>query len=362
MDSGASHNLMPNIVMEELGLEVTKSYHDLYYFNSRKVKCLGVIKDLVISLFQLPMKNVVMDIIVANVPPKFRIILSRSWIRKLGRNLHMDLSHTTIHVFRGEQRRLYREVQLTYIISDEENPTNHPIFSFDTDLGSNILQLTDTPEPPLEIIKQSIVFSEIPPPTTLVWKMFFDGASSKEGVGAGVVIVSPCQETIPLSYKLEFEATNNVAEYEALVLGLRAAKDMGIEELSVFGDAELIVHQIRSIYQAKHPRLRDYINKVWDLVDNFFLAFNISFIPREESTMVDYLAVSASHFQVPLPPKLKYDVEVKYRPSIPNNVKNWNVFEDDLETKRFLESVDEFSALNIDQDHDSESNPHADVF
>jgi ribonuclease HI len=44
-----------------------------------------------------------------------------------------------------------------------------------------------------------------------------------------------------LPYKLEFETTNNVAEYEALVLGLRAAKDMGIVEIEVFGDAELIV-------------------------------------------------------------------------------------------------------------------------
>jgi ribonuclease HI len=49
-----------------------------------------------------------------------------------------------------------------------------------------------------------------------------------------------------------------VAEYEALVLGLRVAKDMGIEEISVFGDAKLIVHQIKNIYQAKHPRLRTY--------------------------------------------------------------------------------------------------------
>ena len=78
--------------------------------------------------------------------------------------------------------------------------------------------------------------------------------------------------------------------------------------------------------------------------------------------MVDSLVVSASHFRVPLPPKIKYDVEVKYRPSIPENVKHWKVFEDDLEIKKFLESVDNFSALHIDQDHDSESNPHADVF
>ena len=140
----------------------------------------------------------------------------------------MDLSYATIPLFGGEQRRLYREAQLTYIINDEANPTNHPIFALDTDLGSSILQLTNAPEPPLEIRKQSINFCEDSPPTTSVWKMFFDGASSKEGVGVGVVFVSRAQETISLSYKLEFETTNNVIEYEALVLGLRTAKDMGI--------------------------------------------------------------------------------------------------------------------------------------
>jgi ribonuclease HI len=362
MDSGASHNLMPKSVMDELGLEVTKTYHDLYSFDSRKVKCLGVIKDMVVTLFQLPMKSILMDIVVVDVPPKFGMLLSRSWIKRLGGTLQMDLSYATIPVFGGEHRRLYREAQLAYIISDEANPTNHPVFSFDTDLGSSILQLTDAPEAPLEIRKKSINFSEEPLLTTSVWKMFFDGASSKEGVGAGVIFVSPTQETISLSYKLEFETTNNVAEYEALVLGLREAKDMGIEELSVFGDVELIVHQIKNLYQTKHPRLRSYRNEVWDLVDSFFSTFNISFIPREENTMADSLAVSASNFRIPIPPKIKYDVEVKYRPSIPDNVKYWKVFEDDLELKNFLETVDEFSALHIDQDHDSEVTPHADVF
>jgi hypothetical protein len=93
---------------------------------------------------------------------------------------------------------------------------------------------------------------------------------------------------------------------------------------------------------------------VWDLVDSFFSAFNISFIPREENTMVDYLATSTSNFRVPLPPKCRYDVEVKYRPSIPDNVKHWKVFEDDLEVKRFLETVEEFSEMHIDQDAVSE--------
>jgi hypothetical protein len=120
MDSGASHNLMPKIVMEELGLEVTRTYHDLYSFDSRRVQCLGVIKDLVVSLFHLPMKSVVMDIVVADVSPKFGMLLSRSWIKKLGGTLQMDLTYATILVFGGEQRILYREAQLAYIVSDEE--------------------------------------------------------------------------------------------------------------------------------------------------------------------------------------------------------------------------------------------------
>jgi hypothetical protein len=100
-DSGESHNLMPKTVMDGLGLEVTKNYHDLYSFDSRKVNCLGVIKDLVVSLFQLLMKSVFMDILVADVPPKFGMLLSRSWIKRLGKNLQMDLSYATIHVFGG---------------------------------------------------------------------------------------------------------------------------------------------------------------------------------------------------------------------------------------------------------------------
>jgi ribonuclease HI len=212
-----------------------------------------------------------------------------------------------------------------------------------------MLQLSDAPQKLIKIRKKHITSYEDPPPNTFVWKMFFDGASSRGSVGVGVVFISPTLEIIYLSYKLEFEATNNVAKYEALVLGLRVSKDMKIEELAVFGDVDVIVHQVRNRYQAKHPRLRDYRNGVWDLVDSFFLDFNISFVPREENTMADSLVVSASKFRVPLPPKIRYEVEVKYKPSIPDNVKHWKVFEDGLEIKIFLETVDEFSDSHIDQ-------------
>jgi hypothetical protein len=74
------------------------------------------------------MKSVVMDIVVANVPPKFGMLLSRYWIKMLRGTLQMDLTYVTISVFGGEHKRLYREAQLAYIIS-KAYPTNHPIFS-----------------------------------------------------------------------------------------------------------------------------------------------------------------------------------------------------------------------------------------
>ena len=103
---------MPKKVMDELGLEITKKYHDIYTFDSKKFKCLGVIKDLVVSITQLPMKILVMDIVVVNIPSKFWMLLSKSWSKKLGGTLQMDMSYATIPVFGGEFRRLYRETQM----------------------------------------------------------------------------------------------------------------------------------------------------------------------------------------------------------------------------------------------------------
>jgi hypothetical protein len=94
---------------------------------------------LVVTLFSLPMKSVVMDIVVADVPPKIGMLFSRSWIKRLGGTLQMDLTYATISMFGGEHRRLYREAQLAYIISDQSDPTNHPIFALDIELGASLL-------------------------------------------------------------------------------------------------------------------------------------------------------------------------------------------------------------------------------
>ena len=82
-DFGASYNLMPKSVMERLDLDITRPYKDLFSFDSSQVKFLGLIKDLCVSLVQYPAKTILMDIVVADIPPKYGMLLSRSWGAKL---------------------------------------------------------------------------------------------------------------------------------------------------------------------------------------------------------------------------------------------------------------------------------------
>ena len=99
LDSGAFHNLMPKAIMETLGLDITRTYKDIFSFDSSEVKCLGLIKDLCVTLVQHPGKSIVMDIVVANIPPKYGMLLSHSWGAKLQGSLQLDMSYATFSVF-----------------------------------------------------------------------------------------------------------------------------------------------------------------------------------------------------------------------------------------------------------------------
>ena len=90
------------------------------------------------GLTQIPAKTIVMDIVVADIPPKFGMLLSRSWAEKIKGTMQMDLTYATIPVF-GKQRRLYRETIMAYVVSIKDKPQNFPIYSCDTGLESAIL-------------------------------------------------------------------------------------------------------------------------------------------------------------------------------------------------------------------------------
>ena len=80
-----------------------------------------------------------------------------------------------------------------------------------------------------------------------LWNMHFDGSCSSEGNGVGIVLVSPTGKIHNLSYRLEFACSNNVVEFEALLLGIENALNLGCGHLSVFGNFELVVKLIHKI-------------------------------------------------------------------------------------------------------------------
>lgn len=146
--------------------------------------------------------------------------------------------------------------------------------------------------------------------------------------------------------------TNNIAEYEVLLLGLETTHKRNINNLSVYGNSELVIRQETNKCQAKHSRLHAYKNKVWDVVNNFFSAFNFIAIPREHNQLADDLAVVVTTFALHIGLKIKFEIKFFYRPSIPDNVKHWKVFEDEQEIKRFIQLIEEYSEQFIDEDKD----------
>ena len=121
-----------------------------------------------------------------------------------------------------------------------------------------------------------------------LWSMFFDGSCSKDGSGVGIFLISPAGTTYKFSFTLSSPCTNNIVEYEALLLGLRLAHKYGIKCLKVVGDSELVVSQFRNVYVSKNQRLKQYKNVFWDMIE-FFDAFGIVGKDRSNNKMVDLL-------------------------------------------------------------------------
>ena len=100
--------------------------------------------------------------------------------------------------------------------------------------------------------------------------------------------------------------------------------------------------------------MKVYRNEDWDLIENFFIAFNITFVPREYNETTDSLALAVAYFKVPKVTHLKYPIDVRYMPFVKDDIKHWKVFHDDQEIKEFLELVGEFSNDLVDQERDFE--------
>ena len=126
---------------------------------------------------------------------------------------------------------------------------------------------------------------------------------------------------------------------------------MQAKRVYIYGDSELVLRQVIGTYQAKHPRMRDYINLALDIL-KCFDEYQIFIIPRSQNVIAYTFAVAASTFRIPIYPNTKYTIEVKHKPTIPDNVKYGQVFEDDDHIENFLTLSNDYESMAIDEEEE----------
>lgn len=327
IDSGASDNVMPYIVAKALGLTLTKSNGRCYAMDAKQVILVGQIKD---------------------IPISYGLLLSRSFCKDLGKEIKLDWSQAMIPI--GNKRvKLEPEEKSKFTVQKLDNPKAQVLYQ-ELEFGNYMLYIeNDVVENELEKLE-----SKNSEKDTQIWTLEFDGSCSSSGSSTGIVLIPPDGEPEPLAFKSKFGNTNNFAEYEALLLGIIAAKERGVKVLKARGDGELNVWQVKGQYSIKNHKLKNYRNRVWGEIEGLE-TFSIESVPREMNMRVDSLVVSVSLLLPHLDFKeKKYQIEVICRLSIPDNIKDWQVFTDDKSLQMFLENVE---GLNEEDGSDYQNDP-----
>jgi ribonuclease HI len=337
VDSGESSNVMPWSVCQKINAEVEPSTLKIIQLDRTNVKVIGELKNVLIRLSSNRKVHQIVDIIFVDIPEVYGLFLSRDWSEQLHGYFATDWSHLWIpENDKPNKIRVNRERYLKFTVTDLNDP-NEPftpsadspeVQGMDTFFGIFIAEVS--PIINLEQQSEIVAYTQPTAPTqrshvpdvNQIWSLYFDRSKSKEGARAGYIIINPTGNKTMIACRLEFECTNNTAEYEALLQGLRKALDMNIQNLVVFGDSEIVVRQVRNSIHCLSPHLKSYQSEVWNLMSKFS-SFNINSIPRLNNSEADLLANVASKLLPAdgLSPDA-FSVELLFQPSIPDNITN----------------------------------------
>jgi ribonuclease HI len=137
------------------------------------------------------------------------------------------------------------------------------------------------------------------PETAEVWRMYFDGSLKLQGAGTGILFIAPGGEQLKYALPLLFPASNNAAEYEALVHGLNIAILLGIKRLMVYGDSLVVISQINKEWDCSNDSMGKYCTAVRKLEDKFE-GLEFHHVERDRNTAADaWSKLGSSRTQVP---------------------------------------------------------------
>ena len=142
--------------------------------------------------------------------------------------------------------------------------------------------------------------------------MYVDGVSNQKGSGIGLVLISFEKVIVEKFLRLDFLATNNEVEYEALLMGIAMVQRMGGKSVKVFLNSRLVVGQVKGEFEAKDERMQGYLSQVKCLQSKFD-SFDLLHIPRNGNAYADSLAMLATSSAYDLPQVIL--VEDLYKPT-----------------------------------------------
>ncbi|XP_042467459.1 uncharacterized protein LOC122050634 [Zingiber officinale] len=125
------------------------------------------------------------------------------------------------------------------------------------------------------------------------WKIYVDGFANHHGSGVGVLVISPQGDILQVAVRLNFRATNNEAEYEALLAGLQAARHVGAARVIIYSDSQLVTQQVASSFIINCDKLQMY-QEAYEKMKAEFVEVTVTKIPRSENERADELAKMAS--------------------------------------------------------------------
>nr|GEY93972.1 reverse transcriptase domain-containing protein [Tanacetum cinerariifolium] len=191
--------------------------------------------------------------------------------------LKQHLSDLPLLVVPSPQEELIMYLSTTYgavsaVLMTERGTTQTPIYFISRALQGDVPQAA----PAMAAQKEP-------------WTFFTDGSSCVDGSGARLILTNP--EGVEFTYALRFQfaTSNNEAEYEALVAGLRIATQMGVKNIQVNVDSKLVANQVLETYVAKEDNMIKYLEIVKGLVSGF-ITFSISQVPQSKNKQADALS------------------------------------------------------------------------
>jgi ribonuclease HI len=156
-------------------------------------------------------------------------------------------------------------------------------------LADFLVEWTDTQLPPAQIQAE-------------LWTMYFDRSLMKIGAVADLLFISPLRVHMRYMIQLHFAASNNVAEYEALVNSLRIAIELGVQHLDVRGDSQLVIDQVMKDSSCHDPKMEAYCKDVRHLEDKFH-GLELNHVARRYNEATDKLTKNTSN-QTMVPPDI----------------------------------------------------------